>query len=432
VRLPADADVKKEVRLGTKEKAVGSAAGEPHAVAPKAPEIPGEVTGPVLELQRWLGRPRAERGELTSHPFAAAALSKNQSLAAERLLWNDHADRIRVEREAEWNAKEIVAGGKSMKFLSKSFGSKPEGGWNLFISMHGGGNAPPELNDSQWKNQITLYQPKNSLYIAPRAPTNTWNLWHEAHIDDLFDRMIEDAIVLEGVNPDRVYIMGYSAGGDGVYQLAPRMADRLAGAAMMAGHPNDASPLGLRNIAVTIHVGARDNGYDRNKVAEKWKGLLNDLRKDDSKGYVHEVQIHAGRPHWMNHEDAVAVDWLEGFTRNPFPEKVVWKQSSRTHDRFYWLTVPKGQAKAGSLVVATRQGQRIEIEKAEDVKNVGVLLNDRMVNLDRPVTIVVGGKSVFEGKALRTIAGLAATLDGRGDPMSVYPASVNIDIGQKP
>ncbi|MEM7298333.1 MAG: hypothetical protein AAF391_08720 [Bacteroidota bacterium] len=52
--------------------------------------------------------------------------------------------------------------------------------------------------------------------------------------------------------------MGYSAGGDGVYQLAPRMADSLAAAAMMAGHPNDASPLGLRNIGFTLHMGGKD------------------------------------------------------------------------------------------------------------------------------------------------------------------------------
>lgn len=104
------------------------------------------------------------------------------------------------------------------------------------------------MNDEQWENQIKLYQPADSLYIAPHAPTDTWNLWHEDHIDPLFDRLIQDAIVLADVNPNRVYFMGYSAGGDGVYQLAPRMADRLAAASMMAGHPNDASPLGLRNI----------------------------------------------------------------------------------------------------------------------------------------------------------------------------------------
>jgi poly(3-hydroxybutyrate) depolymerase len=54
-----------------------------------------------------------------------------------------------------------------------------------------------------------------------------------------------------------VYLMGYSAGGDGVFQLAPRMADRFAAAAMMAGHPNETKPLGLRNLPFAMLYGRR-------------------------------------------------------------------------------------------------------------------------------------------------------------------------------
>jgi poly(3-hydroxybutyrate) depolymerase len=49
--------------------------------------------------------------------------------------------------------------------------------------------------------------------------------------------------------------MGYSAGGDGVFQIAPRMADHWAAAAMMAGHPGDAAALNLRNLPFTIFMG---------------------------------------------------------------------------------------------------------------------------------------------------------------------------------
>ena len=41
------------------------------------------------------------------------------------------------------------------------------------------------------------------------------------------------------VNPNKVFMSGYSAGGDGTYHLGPMLADWWAGAAMMAGHPND-------------------------------------------------------------------------------------------------------------------------------------------------------------------------------------------------
>jgi poly(3-hydroxybutyrate) depolymerase len=60
------------------------------------------------------------------------------------------------------------------------------------------------------------------------------------------------------VDCNRVYLTGYSCGGDGVYQLSPRLADYLAGGCMMAGHPNDASPLNLRNIAFSMHCGELD------------------------------------------------------------------------------------------------------------------------------------------------------------------------------
>ncbi|MFM8642358.1 MAG: polyhydroxyalkanoate depolymerase, partial [Phycisphaerales bacterium] len=108
--------------------------------------------------------------------------------------------------------------------------------------------APAPVNDAQWENQKRLYSPPEGVYVAPRAPTNEWNLWHQGHVDALFDRLIENLVMCERVDPDRIYLMGYSAGGDGVYQLAPRMADRFAAAAMMAGHPNEAVPDGLRNL----------------------------------------------------------------------------------------------------------------------------------------------------------------------------------------
>ncbi len=126
--------------------------------------------------------------------------------------------------------------------------------------------------------------------MAPRAPTDTWNLWHERHIDRMFGRLIEDLIVLEQVDPDRVYVMGYSAGGDGVYQLAPRMADRWAAAGMMGGHPNDASPLGLRNVAFALQVGAKDSAYHRNQVAKEWAAKLDQLQRDDPR-LIFDAQV---------------------------------------------------------------------------------------------------------------------------------------------
>src|ERR1041384_4647603 len=136
--------------------------------------------------------------------------------------WQQRVAELKTERAEEMEKKTISLAGKSRRWEERVFGEASTHGRSLWISMHGGGGAPKAVNDQQWKNQIGLYQPAEGIYVAPRAPTDNWNLWHEAHIDPMFDRLVEDYIVLRGVNPNRVYILGYSAGGDGVWQLAPR------------------------------------------------------------------------------------------------------------------------------------------------------------------------------------------------------------------
>jgi acetyl esterase/lipase len=382
----------------------------------------------IVGLERYLGPDAAKRLALDEQAFAKAPLSRADADGARRLLWEDHVRQIKQTRAAEMQAKNIVEGKLEMPFDYRVFGDKPTNGRSLFISMHGGGNAPKATNDQQWENQKRLYKPAEGVYLAPRAPTNTWNLWHEPHIDRMFARLIEDLIVFEDVDPNRVYLMGYSAGGDGVYQLAPRMADRFAAASMMAGHPNDASPLGLRNLPFAIHVGALDGGYKRNEVAQQWAKKLDELQRADPDGYVHVVKLHANLGHWMNREDAEAVPWMAQFTRNPIPKKIVWRQAGTTHERFYWLAVPAGRAKGGSEVTASYTGQTVTIESAKGFERVTVRLSDAMMDLDKPISVMFGNQEMFRGLAPRHIETLSKTLEERGDPHAIFAAEVEVQI----
>lgn len=382
---------------------------------------------PIALLKTHLALARDERPPLDNQPFASDALTREQADAATELLWQDHVEQLRSERADEMKARKLRDGDLEMPFFYKVFGEKPEGGRGLYISMHGGGGGPKAMNDQQWQNQMRLYSPKEGVYVAPRAPTDTWNLWHQAQIDRLFDRLIENMIVFEDVNPDKVYLMGYSAGGDGVYQLAPRMADRFAAASMMAGHPNETSPIGLRNLPFTLHMGGNDAAYKRNIIAGQWKQKLADLQKADPEGYVHWVKIYEGKGHWMDREDAAAVPWLAKHTRNPFPKRIVWKQDDVTHTRFYWLAVDKENAKARSEVIATHDGQTIELQGI-DVQSLVVRLNDQMLNLDESIKVTSQGNVLFEGKLKRTIAHTAKTLSERGDPKSVFTSEMTVEL----
>lgn len=346
----------------------------------------------------------------------------------QELLWQAHEQRIRATRQAELDARVIEIDGMRMRFSYATFGEAPESGHALYISMHGGGGAPKEVNDQQWENQKRLYEPAEGIYLAPRAPTDTWNLWHQAHVDRFFDRILEDFIVLKGVDPDRIYLMGYSAGGDGVYQLAPRMADRFAAAAMMAGHPNETQADGLRNLPFTLHMGAEDAAYDRNKVAASWKQRLAELRAADPQGYLHHVELHEGKGHWMDRQDAVAVPWMAQHTRPHRPQRIVWLQDDVTHRRYYWLAVDHAQP--SSKVVVSRHGNRFTIEQADGVESLKIRLDASMVDFGEDVVVLQGERELHRARVQPQLQVMRQTLQERGDPRGIYSAEIQVDLAR--
>ena len=381
-------------------------------LAPSLPEL--------AEVGEWLLKAPEARGAAPG-----PVLSKERARAALALLWTGRRARIEAERAGEMETRAVRGDGCVLKWKETVFGEAPSGGRSLWISLHGGGNAPAELNDQQWQNQSGLYRLDEGIYVAPRAPGDTWNLWHEPRIDPLLDRLVEDQVALRGVNPDRVYLLGYSAGGDGVYQLAPRMADRFAAAAMMAGHPNDASPLGLRNLPFALLVGGRDTGYGRNAVAREWSDKLDRLEREDRGGYPHFVRLFADKGHWMDRKDAVALPWMAERSRDPWPRRVVWEQGHTPGRRFYWLAVPEASPAHGALVRADVDGQQITLTSG-DYRRLVLRLSDKLLDLDRPVTVVANGRMVFSGRVTRTVSALAASLEERADPSSAASALLEV------
>jgi poly(3-hydroxybutyrate) depolymerase len=395
---------------------------------PSRPPEAAKSAAALEALQAALAAKPASLSEVAAQEFAKVPLTRGDATAARALLWKAHVEMIQKDRAEEIKNRVLKDGKLEMPFSYKTFGKKPARGRSLWISLHGGGGAPKQVNDAQWENQKKLYSVEEGIYLAPRAPTNTWNLWHEAHIDRLFGRLIEDLIVLEDVNPERVYVLGYSAGGDGVYQIAPRMADYWAGAAMMAGHPNGVSMLSLRNVPFALQVGSKDSAYNRNKMGKEYGEQLDKLQKDDPQGYEHLVKIHEGKGHWMNLEDKAALPWMAKFTRNSTPERVVWKQTGVAHDRSYWLALPESEMKADSLVAAKRDGQSVHITSAEKVVQLLIRFDDRTADLDKPITVTHAGKNLFAGTPARTIDTLCKTLVGRGDPKLMFDAEVAVEL----
>lgn len=355
---------------------------------------------------------------MTSLALSDEALSKAEAQKFATESWDKHLAKLRTNRTEEMKNSAIVIGDKTMKLLGKTFGDAPAGGRPLVISMHGGGHAPAQVNDQQWKNQIRLYQPEGSLYVAPRAPTNNWNLWHEEHMDAFFDRLIENCIAINGINPNKVYLMGYSAGGDGAYQLAPRISDRFAAVAMMAGHPNETKPDGLRNLPFALLIGGKDTGVNRNVVGRQWGEMLAKLEKENPGHYKHFYRCYEECGHWMNLKDAEAVPWMLQQTRNVWPKHVTWLQDDVISNRYYWLAVDGKKVKAGQRIDAICKDQSIRITSPE-ISEITLRLSDQLLDLDKEISVHFNDKEVFKGKVKRESSAITQSLSERTDKDSI-------------
>ena len=95
-------------------------------------------------------------------------------------------------------------------------------------------------------------------------------MWWKPYLPDFFGIIIRGFVLRGIIDPNKVFLTGYSAGGDGVYHMGPILADWWAGAAMMAGHPNNAQLFNLRNCPFSIQMGGKDSAYNRNGLAKEY------------------------------------------------------------------------------------------------------------------------------------------------------------------
>ena len=366
-----------------------------------------------------------------SQPFANQELSKNNAEMLKHYLYQKHKENIKTSRQRELTNKSITVKGYTMKLWYTTYGTKPSEGRSLWISMHGGGTASASTNDNQWNNQKILWRPSEGVYVAPRAVFNSWNMWSTGINVDLFEHLIESMIVIEDVNPNKVYIVGYSAGGDGVYALGTRMADRWAGCLMGAGHPGTSTATSLLNTPFAIYMGGDDSRFQRNDIAKQWKKEFIKLKNDNPSGYDNKCEIIAGKGHSDVGGDANrGISWLETKTRNPRPEYIIWKLDYFTYNRFYWiyLDFPRSNSKiTARMSNQKRENQTITLITTNVVGIIRIRLDDEMFDLDSNIKVVKDGNIVFNSVPKRTVNTLLKTILERGDPSSIFSAEIVIN-----
>jgi hypothetical protein len=329
--------------------------------------------------------------------------------------------------------KHVVQHGKHRSpYTVKKVGTRPLGGWPLFIALHGGGNAPKQVNDSQWKIMQIYYRDQNAVtgyqYLALRAPNDTWNGFYDDYVPPLIGNLIRQFLLFGDVDSDKVFLLGYSHGGYGAFFIGPKIPDRFAAVHSSAAAPTDGaiSPKTLRNTRFTYMVGEHDNAYGRRQRCEDFNKAIQKLKAQNQGDYPVEMEFKKGFGH-VNLPDRDKIKEMYPFTRNPVPRRLSWALTDRVVTHFFWLSVPKPDK--GQEIEAAIRDNTVRIT-TRNVKKFDLHLDSRLLAFDKPLRITVDGKSQVR-KIEPSLLILCRSLQERGDPAVAFICRVPLETGAK-
>jgi pimeloyl-ACP methyl ester carboxylesterase len=407
--------------------------------------IPGTNAQSLVELSLDEFKPLKSRDEAKlkkalAEFFAAPAEKQSQwkfSSSLEKLLReNEPAVRqaawgvfkaapIHGGLESDFAVRQATFENYTSAYTVKYVGQHPTNGWALFIAMHGGGNAPKELNDSQWVKMQAYYKDHPEagayIYVALRAPNDTWNGFYDDYVYPLIANLAHQFLLFGDVNPDKVFIMGYSHGGYGAFAIGPKEPDLFAAIHASAAAPTDGETTGktLRNTIFTGMVGGLDTMYGRRWRDEKFRDEINQLRGDRTDIYPVTMTIVEGNGH-TGLPDSDLIKDMYPAVRNPVPRELTWLMTDKVIAEFFWLhTEAPGKQKE---IDAICRDNHLTMTMT-NVESATVLLDGRLVDFKKPLIVELNGRTTAQ-KIQPSLRTLCETMQRRCDPGLAFTAEL--------
>jgi predicted esterase len=290
----------------------------------------------------------------------------------------------------------------------------------LLIRLHGSGGSAQSFDGTHTAKAFDGF-----VIVTPEIPSRDRQAWNDDGGQEVVDRLYRKAIAELAVDPDRVYLSGFSAGSGGAMKFAEFWPHRFAGLHCVGRlwHADDDEPEWSMAAAYLVPgvfiVGLRDreeriDGFlAAEEYAERWS-LDWTFHFDPDRGHVPFSDM-----------DEEALTWLREKVRVRYPKKICAvyhfyrneEEEAVGRRRVYWLEATEHTPFAPASGVV--DGQTITVD-APRVKKGFVLVNDRLLDLDLPVTLVVNEATVFEGLVERSVEHLLGSWEADRDPGLLY------------
>jgi len=330
-------------------------------------------------------------------------------------------------------------------------GGKDKG---LVIGLHGGGEGAGSADEPKGKWKLP-----DCIGMYPQGIRLLHDTWNTVHGENFVLTLIEIAKAQYQIDPDRVFVAGFSMGGTGSWFLAGRHPDLFAGAMPYSGvlmaEPMSQVPRkedvvrvqhglvpNVRNLAMWYTIGLADPQCQPGTylfVADR----LDELRNADPGGYE---EIHFTATPGIGHafppgEPEAGFRFMKDRVRDTFPKTLVWEyaaapfplpdeedKTSRCRKRiFYWLGCD--DAADFQLVRAELQDNTITVRaerRAAGIRGITIFLNDRMIDPSSDVVVVSEGSEVWRGRPKPDLWTVLETLDDKVDRKMVFDRRITL------
>jgi hypothetical protein len=202
------------------------------------------------------------------------------------------------------------------------------------------------------------------------------------------------------IDPFRIYATSFSRGGHEILTQSWQFPDRFAAIAPICNDlrskPKVFNVKYLVNTPTLLLHGTGDSFRNTGKALfELMKAAKCDVKYETYPGG------HSPTPIFKKDLKRVT-DFFEQHKLNPFPKQVVHLVEHKRYARAFWVdSTPARDAGnlKGSFKVTVKDGNVIEVEASEDIAALHLYLNDKLVDMKKPVKVVCDGKTLYEGAA---------------------------------
>lgn len=321
---------------------------------------------------------------------------------------------------------------------------QPTRDYALVVCLHGAGFTGDAYLE-RWQTRL------GDEYILA-CPTLMQGTWWTRQAEELVLATIRSVQARYRIDPDRIFLTGMSNGGIGAYLIGAHHAPLFAGLSPMASGLDEVLLPFLENFRNTplylIH-----GRQDQVMPVELSRDIARELTR---LGYVFVYREHdrvhpmAGGHFFPREELPALVAWFGTRRREPLPRTITVLRDATHLSPFGWVRIDAtdriaafSEDLAGSRneAITSRRYARLEAEvvapnrievRTTLVRRYSLYLNQALVDLSKPVTVVTDGRISHEGPVTPSVETLLRDARLRSDRRMLFPVLLTVAVDARP